>query len=44
MPIEASGRVQFPVDSGSITWLRKDPRNFSHQLAQLNDVNHLLRG
>lgn len=42
MPIEAAGRVQFPVVSGSITWLRKDPRNFSHQLAQLNDVSHLL--
>jgi probable phosphoglycerate mutase len=43
MPIEASGRVHFAVDSGSITWLRKDPRTFSHQLAQLNDVNHLFR-
>lgn len=44
MPIEAAGRVQFPVESGSITWLRKDPRNFSHQLAQLNDISHLSHG
>lgn len=44
MPIQAAGRVQFPVRSGSITWLRKDPRNFSHQLAQLNDISHLSRG
>lgn len=44
MPIEAAGRVQFPVGSGSITSLRKDPRNFSHQVVQLNDVSHLSRG
>lgn len=44
MPIDACGRVQFPVESGSISWLRKDPRNFSHQLVQLNDVSHLLPG
>ncbi|WBQ02311.1 histidine phosphatase family protein [Kribbella sp. CA-293567] len=43
MPIEAAGRVQFPCASGSITTLRKDPRNFSHQLVQLNDVGHLLQ-
>jgi probable phosphoglycerate mutase len=42
MPIEAAGRVQFPTTSGSITTLRKDPRNFSHQLVQLNDVSHLI--
>jgi probable phosphoglycerate mutase len=42
MPIEAAGRVQFPTASGSITVLRKDPRNFSHQLARLNDVSHLV--
>lgn len=44
MPIKAVGRVQFPVGSGSITWLRKDTRNFSHQLVQLNDTSHLSRG
>lgn len=43
MPLEAAGRVQFPVSSGSITLLRKDPRNFSHQLVELNDVSHLVR-
>ncbi|WP_277212565.1 histidine phosphatase family protein [Isoptericola croceus] len=41
MPIEAAGRVQFPTRSGSITMLRKDPRNFSHQVTRLNDVSHL---
>lgn len=42
MPIEASGRVQFGAASGSITVLRKHPRNFSHQLVQLGDVSHLV--
>lgn len=41
MPIEASGRAHFQASSGSITVLRKDPRNVSHQLVQLNDVSHL---
>ncbi len=41
MPIEASGQVQFQVSSGGITVLRKDARNFSNQLAHLNDVTHL---
>ncbi|WP_240755834.1 histidine phosphatase family protein [Nocardioides iriomotensis] len=41
MPIDAAGLVNFQVSSGSITVLRKDSRNFSHQLAQLNDVSHL---
>jgi len=41
MPIDASGRAHFQVSSGSITLLRKDARNFSHQLAQLNDISHL---
>lgn len=41
MPIEAAGRVHFPTSSGSITVLRKDPRNFSHQVTRLNDVSHL---
>jgi probable phosphoglycerate mutase len=44
MPLEAAGRVQFAVSSGSITVLRKDPWNFSHQLVELNDVSHLVRG
>jgi probable phosphoglycerate mutase len=42
MPLEAVGRVQFPVSSGSISVLRKDPRNFSHQVVQLNEVSHLI--
>lgn len=41
MPIDAAGLVNFKVSSGSITVLRKDSRNFSHQLAHLNDVRHL---
>jgi 2,3-bisphosphoglycerate-dependent phosphoglycerate mutase len=42
MPLEAAGRVQFRVSPGGITVLRKDPRNFSHQLVELNDVSHLI--
>ncbi len=41
LPIESSGRAHFHVSPGSITVLRKDTRNFSHQLAQVNDVSHL---
>lgn len=41
MPLEASGRVQFRVSSGGITHLRKDDRNYSHQIAQLNETRHL---
>jgi hypothetical protein len=26
----------------SISVLRKDPRNFSHQVVQLNEVSHLI--
>ena len=44
MPIEASGRVQFRTVSGSITVLRKDPRNFSHQMVEFNTVSHLIHG
>jgi probable phosphoglycerate mutase len=43
MPLEAAGRVQFRVSPGGITVLRKDPRNFSHELVELNDVSHLAR-
>lgn len=41
MPIEAAGQVHFRTTSGSITVLRKDPHNFSHQVTRLNDVSHL---
>lgn len=41
MPIDAADLVQFRVSSGGITVLRKDSRNYSHQLVQLNDVRHL---
>lgn len=41
MPLDASGLVHFQVSSGSISVLRKDPRNYSHQVVQLNDVTHL---
>lgn len=41
MPIDAAGLVQFQVSSGSISVLRKDSRNYSHQVAQLNDASHL---
>lgn len=41
MPLEASGRVQFGVTSGGITHLCRDDRNYSHQIAVLNDVRHL---
>jgi len=41
MPIDAAGLVHFQVSAGSISVLRKDPRNYSHQVVQLNDVSHL---
>ncbi|MEO6089708.1 MAG: histidine phosphatase family protein [Umezawaea sp.] len=41
MPIDAAGRVHFKASSGSISVLRKDSRNYSHQVVELNDVNHL---
>lgn len=41
MPIDAAGLVQFRHLSGGISLLRKDDRNYSHQIAQLNDVSHL---
>jgi probable phosphoglycerate mutase len=41
MPIEAAGLVQFAASAGSISVLRKDDRNFSHQVVQLNDISHL---
>lgn len=34
-------RVHFRTSPGSITVLRKDPRNFSHQVVRLNEVGHL---
>jgi 2,3-bisphosphoglycerate-dependent phosphoglycerate mutase len=40
MPIDAAGVVQFKVSAGSISVLRKDDQNYSHQVAQLNDVSH----
>jgi 2,3-bisphosphoglycerate-dependent phosphoglycerate mutase len=41
MPIDAAGLVQFRVSSGGISVLRKDSRNHSHQVVQLNDLSHL---
>jgi 2,3-bisphosphoglycerate-dependent phosphoglycerate mutase len=41
MPIDAAGLVYFHVSPGSISVLCSDARNFSHEVAQLNDVSHL---
>jgi probable phosphoglycerate mutase len=41
MPIAHAGLVHFRVSPGSISVLRSGSRNFSHELAQLNDVSHL---
>jgi 2,3-bisphosphoglycerate-dependent phosphoglycerate mutase len=41
MPIDAAGLVQFKVSAASISVLRKDNQNYSHQVAQLGDVSHL---
>lgn len=41
MPLAAAGRVQFGLSSGGITTLRKNPRNHSHMIEQLNDTTHL---
>jgi probable phosphoglycerate mutase len=41
MPIDATGRVQFGVSPGGIKLLTKNPRNHSHTIARLNDVDHL---
>jgi probable phosphoglycerate mutase len=40
-PIDAAGLVQFKVSAGSISVLRKDDQNYSHQVEQLSDVSHL---
>jgi len=37
----AARGVHFPVSFESITLLRKDSQNFSHEVARLNDVSHL---
>lgn len=42
IPIDAAGQVGFQVSPASITVLRKDPHNYSHQLAHLNDIRHLV--
>jgi 2,3-bisphosphoglycerate-dependent phosphoglycerate mutase len=44
MPIDAAGLVHFQVSAGSISVLRRDSRNFSRQIAQLNDASHLTTG
>lgn len=41
MPIDSAGRVHFRTSPGSITVLRKDSHNFSHQVARLDEVSHL---
>jgi len=41
MPIGSAGRVQFALSSGGITQLSKNPRNHSHMIVRLNDVDHL---
>jgi hypothetical protein len=41
MSIDAAGLVHFQISSGSISVLRKDSRNYSHQVAQFNDASHL---
>lgn len=41
MPLESAGRVQFGLSSGGITQLLKNDRNYSHEIAQLNDTSHL---
>lgn len=41
IPIESSGLAHFRATSGSISLLRKNPCNFSHELLELIDVSHL---
>lgn len=41
MPIEAAGRVQFGLTSGGITHLRRNDRNYSHEIVRLDQTAHL---
>jgi probable phosphoglycerate mutase len=42
MPIDAAGRVGFPVSPGSITVLHEDDHVHSRRIVRLNDTSHLL--